>query len=148
MSAKTSAQGLLSGRHQVRLGLAMIRNIPDAVIYANSGGIIRYWNAGATRIFGFEKAEAAGRSLDIIIPERLRQRHWNGFNKMMVTGKSRYGPDKLLSVPAITKSGNVLSIEFTVAPVAGYSGEIDGIIAVLRDVTATYQELKRLRASS
>jgi PAS domain S-box-containing protein len=130
----------------VRLGEAVLRDIPDAVIYADRQGVIRFWNAGAVRIFGFSPDEAVGQSLDIIIPERLRQRHWDGYRHMMETGRSRHAPDELLSVPARTKSGQTLSIQFTVAPVPGPDGGLAGIVAVLRDVTATFQELKRLRA--
>lgn len=128
-----------------RLGEAVIRDIPDAVIYADRTGAIRFWNAGATRIFGFSEEEALGRSLDIIIPERLRGRHWDGYDRMMQTGQSRYGADEVLSVPAVTKSGETLSIQFTVVPVLAADGGVDGIVAILRDATATFRELKRLR---
>ncbi len=128
------------------LGKTVILETPDAVIYADREGIIRFWNAGATRIFGFAVEEAVGRSLDIIIPERLRQRHWDGYHHMMETRRSQHGPDELLAVPALTKSGATLSIQFTVAPVPDAQGELAGIVAVLRDVTRMFQELKRLRA--
>jgi PAS domain S-box-containing protein len=130
------------------LARTLLSDLPDAVIYADRDGAIRFWNAGAERIFGFSKTEAIGRSLDIIIPERLRQRHWDGYTRMMQTGHSRYGADELLSVPAVTKAGASLSIQFTVAPVHGADGSLIGIVALLRDVTATFQELKRLRAAT
>jgi PAS domain S-box-containing protein len=130
----------------IRLGESVLRDIPDAVIYADREGVIRFWNAGAERIFGFSQDGALGQSLDIIIPERLRQRHWDGYRHMMETARSRHAPDELLSVPAQTKSGQTLSIQFTVAPVRNQGGAPAGIVAVLRDVTATFQELKRLRA--
>lgn len=130
----------------LRLGETVLYAIPDAVIYADREGVIRFWNSGAVRIFGFLQDEAVGRSLDIIIPDRLRRRHWDGYRRMMRTGRSRHGPDELLSVPAQTKSGQALSIQFTVAPVLGRGGALAGIVAVLRDVTATFQELKRRRA--
>lgn len=128
-----------------RLGQVLLRDIPDAVIYADSEGIIRFWNAGAERIFGFSPGEAIGRSLDIIIPERLQKRHWDSYRHMMSTGSSQHASHELLSVPAQSKQGGSLSIQFTVAPVRDDSGQIAGIIAVLRDVTSTFLELKRLR---
>lgn len=131
--------------HRAHVGAALIEKISDAVIYADRDGIIQIWNDGAVRIFGFSREEAMGKSLDIIIPERLRSRHWHGYAKMMQTGKSRYGPDKILSVPAQAKSGAKLSIQFTIAAVRDEVGMISGIVAVLRDFTDTYQELKRLR---
>jgi PAS domain S-box-containing protein len=78
---------------------------PDAVIYADAAGFIRYWNAAATRIFGFAEGEVIGARLDLIIPERLRSRHWEGYNKVMGGAQSRYGGGALLAVPALHKDG-------------------------------------------
>lgn len=128
------------------LGSALLTGLPDAIIYSNSKGQIRFWNSGAQRIFGYTAAEAMDQSLDIIIPERLRARHWEGYDRMMETGKSRHEADKLLAVPAVNKAGQALSIQFTVAPVTGPDGALAGIVAVLRDVTATFEEIRRLRA--
>ncbi len=143
-----SAPGELEGAGLYALARTLLVDLPDAVIYADRDGTIRYWNPGAERIFGFTKAEAIGQSLDIIIPERLRQRHWDGYARMMQTGKSRYAADELLSVPAVTKAGASLSIQFTVAAVRDADGNLNGIVASLRDVTATFIELKRLRAAA
>jgi PAS domain S-box-containing protein len=128
------------------LGATVLTDVPDAIIYADRDGAIRFWNPGAERIFGFTREEALGQSLDLIIPERLRKRHWDGYAHMMQTGQSRYAADELLSVPAQTKNGDTLSIQFTVAPVRGSDGALAGIVAVLRDATTTFNELKRLRA--
>ena len=130
------------------LGATVLTDVPDAIIYADRNGAIRFWNPGAERIFGFTCEEVLGQSLDLIIPERLRGRHWAGFEHMMQTGQSRYAADKLLSVPAQTKNGETLSIQFTVAPVRGSDDALAGIVAVLRDATATFTELKRLRAQA
>lgn len=127
--------------------MALVENGPDAVIYADRDGMIRLWNAGAERIFGFSADEAQGQSLDIIIPERLRDRHWAGYAHMMATGRSNYPPEQLLSVPASTKSGAIRSIQFTIAPVLDGDGGISGLVAMLRDVTATSEEIKKLRKS-
>jgi PAS domain S-box-containing protein len=143
-----NAPGELEGEGLDALAQTLLADLPDAVIYADRDGTIRFWNAGAERIFGFNKSEAIGRSLDIIIPERLRQRHWDGYRHMMQTGHSRYAADELLAVPAVTKAGESLSIQFTVAAVRGADGALSGIVAVLRDVTATFRELKRLRAAA
>jgi PAS domain S-box-containing protein len=79
--------------------------LSDAIVYADAEGVIRVWNRGATRIFGFAEAEALGHSLDIIIPENLRERHWQGYRTTMRTGQSRYGDGQILSVPAVRKDG-------------------------------------------
>ena len=133
---------------QDALARTLLFDLPDAVIYADRDGNVRFWNAGAERIFGFTQSEAIGRSLDIIIPERLRKRHWDGYRHMMETGHSSHAPDELLAVPAVTKTGESLSIQFTVAPVRDAAGALAGIVSVLRDVTATFRELKRLRTQA
>jgi PAS domain S-box-containing protein len=117
----------------------------DAIVYADRDGVIQYWNAAASRLFGFESAEAVGRSLDIIIPERLRARHWEGYRRTMATGTSRYQSGALLSVPALKKDGSQISVEFTIVTITGSDGRLLGIGAVMRDVTEQFNELKELR---
>jgi PAS domain S-box-containing protein len=123
----------------------LVSGMADAIVYADAEGLIRFWNRGATRIFGFAEAEAIGRSLDIIIPERLRARHWEGFRTTMRTGQSRYSEGQMLSVPAIRNDGTQISVEFTIVPFAGEDGQIVGIAAVKRDATARFEELRGLR---
>ncbi|MGE0845491.1 MAG: PAS domain-containing protein [Flavobacteriaceae bacterium] len=131
-----------------KIASALLHGLPDAVIYCDRGGAIRFWNAGATRMFGFAEDEALGQSLDIIIPERLRKRHWDGYDRMMETGESRHAADALLAVPATTRSGEAISVQFTVAAVRDDGGAITGIVALLRDVTGQFAEMKRLRAQA
>ena len=123
----------------------LAREAPDAVIYADGQGMIQFWNAGAERIFGFSAAEAPGKSLDIIIPESLRARHWAGFDETMRTGTTRYGAGEILAVPALRKDGMRISIEFTVLPFRDDAGHMVGIAAILRDVTKRFEEMKALR---
>jgi PAS domain S-box-containing protein len=117
----------------------------DAIVAADRDGIIRLWNPGATRIFGFTESQALGQSLDLIIPERLRQRHWDGYRRTMDTGESRYGAGELLSVPATRQDGAKLSIEFTIVMLRDDAGRMTGIVAVMRDATARFEELRSLR---
>lgn len=123
----------------------LVREAPDAVIYADCKGTIQYWNAGAERIFGFTEAEALERSLDIIIPEDLRARHWTGFGETMRTGATRYGANDILAVPALCKDGTRISIEFTVVLFHDEQSHIVGVAAILRDVTKRFEETKALR---
>ncbi len=123
----------------------LVRDAPDAIIYADGQGMIAFWNKGAERIFGFSEAEAMGKSLDIIIPENLRQRHWEGFAETMRTGKTRYGAGDVLAVPALRKDGSRISIEFTILPFPDRNGRILGMAAILREVTKKFEELKALR---
>jgi PAS domain S-box-containing protein len=128
-----------------QFALRLVSAMPDAIVYADAEGVIRFWNSGATRIFGFAEAEAIGQSLDIIIPERLRARHWEGFATTMRTGQSRYSEGQTLSVPAIRKDGAQISVAFTIVPFTGDSGEMIGIAAIMRDATARFEELRNLR---
>lgn len=128
-----------------RLARALLHDMPDALVVADAEGAIRFWNAGAERLFGFTAEEALGQTLDIIIPERLRARHWTGFDETMRTGKSRYGAGDLLAVPAEGKDGKRLSVEFTVVPLHDEAGQMEGIAAVMRDATARFEETRALR---
>ncbi len=123
----------------------LVQDAPDAIIYADAEGVIRLWNRGAERIFGFAAAEAIGRSLDIIIPERLRARHWDGYCQVMKTGVSRYGEGDLLAVPGVRKDGARISLEFTIVPFRGDDGRLCGVAAILRDTTKRFDEMKELR---
>lgn len=127
-----------------QLLLDLVRNLADAVIVAAPDGTITFWNEAATRLFGWSDAEAVGRSLDMIIPERLRARHWDGWDRVMETGVTSYG-DRLLQVPALRKDGRPLSIAFTVTLLTSGDGPRPiAIAAVLRDDTERWQEHRRL----
>lgn len=123
----------------------LVKEMADAVIYADAKGEIQVWNKGAEHIFGFTQSEAIGQSLDIIIPVNLRKRHWEGYENTMRTGQSHYAAGDLLAVPATTKDGTRISIEFTVLPFSDESGQMVGIAAILRDVTKQFAQTRALR---
>jgi PAS domain S-box-containing protein len=122
----------------------IVRKAADAIIFADTEGIIRLWNAGAEAIFGYPAKEALGQSLDLIVPEKLRDRHWEGYRKVMITGKTKYGKETL-AVPAITKDDNRISIEFTIVLVTNDSGDPMGTAAIIRDVTERFLKQKELK---
>ena len=127
------------------LSAALLVSNADAIIAADAQGVIRFWNPGAERVFGFTAADAVGQSLDLIIPERLRDRHWRGYHHIMQTGQSRYGDGDILAVPGVRKDGTRISLEFTIVPLRDGSGGLTGMGAVLRDVTTRFHELQALR---
>jgi PAS domain S-box-containing protein len=127
------------------VGETLVRSKSEAIVACDRAGLIRLWNPGAQRMFGHSEDEALGRSLDVIIPERLRARHWAAFHNMMRTGQSRYADGAVLAVPALRRDGSLISVEFTLAPMLDVHDEVAGLIAVMRDVTATFEELKALR---
>jgi PAS domain S-box-containing protein len=124
----------------------LIDAIGDAVVMSDANGAITLWNPAAERMFGFTREEALGNSLDLIIPERLRGRHWEGYDKTMATGQTRYGHD-VLKVPAVHKDGRSLSIAFTVALLQSPEPEhkVTGIVAVIRDETVRFAQERDLR---
>jgi PAS domain S-box-containing protein len=127
------------------LAQAVLSTHSDAIIAADKEGIIRFWNPGAERIFGYESGAAIGQSLDIIIPERLRKRHWDGYRQVIESGESRYGQGDILAVPGIRKDGSGISLEFTIVPLRAGSGELAGLAAIMRDVTKRFEEVRALK---
>jgi PAS domain S-box-containing protein len=125
------------------LAQAVVREAPEAIVVSDPSGIIVMWNGGAERIFGYPAAEALGQSLDLIIPEKQRARHWAGYDKTMATGETKYG-DTLLKVPAAHRDGRRLSIEFSVALLRDADGKIAGIAAVIRDATERWAAEREL----
>jgi PAS domain S-box-containing protein len=124
---------------------ALLQTSSDAIVVSDAEGRIVFWNPGAFRIFGFDAVEAVGQSLDLIIPEKLRARHWQGYRHVMVTGHSRYGEGDLLSVPALTKDGRRISVEFTIVMLRDERGTAAGMASIMRDSTARFEEMKSLR---
>lgn len=128
----------------VELSARLVAETEEAVIYATRDGVIRLWNGGAERLFGYAAGEALGKSLDIIIPEKHRKAHWDGWDHVMETGVTKYGSEPL-NVPAIKSDGTKFSLEFSITILKDGSGEIEGVAAFLRDVTANWEEKKALR---
>jgi PAS domain S-box-containing protein len=123
---------------------SFIQAAGDAIIAVGGDGKIILWNPAAERIFGFTAADAIGQSLDLIIPERFRERHWNGFRQVMLSGHTRYGTE-VLRVPALHKDGRALSIAFTVALVNSPDTQSFSIVAIVRDETQRWNEERELR---
>lgn len=122
----------------------LVRDLADAVVIAGPDGTIQLWNTAAERIFGWAAHEAVGETLDLIIPERQRHRHWAGYRQTMATGETSYS-DRLLEVPALHRDGHTISIAFTVTLVRGTGDDRPAAIAaVVRDDTARWQERRQL----
>lgn len=138
--ASPDQSALISG-----LAAAILASDADAIIATDRLGIIRYWNPGAARIFGFAASAALGASLDLIIPERLRNRHWAGYRRVIESGTTRYGSADMLAVPAQTADGRQISVEFTIVMLADAENRIIGMAATLRDVTARFAKMQDLK---
>ena len=116
----------------------------DGILFADKDGNIQLWNSGAETIFGYTSEEAIGNSLDLIIPEKLRERHWEGYQKVMDTGKTRYGTE-LLKVPALRKDGERISVEFSIVLIRDHQNKILGSAAIMIDVTERWKHEKKLK---
>jgi PAS domain S-box-containing protein len=122
----------------------IVEGAQDAIVFADQDGIIRLWNSGAEAIFGFSAEEAMGKTLDLIVPEKMRERHWKGYRKVMDTGVTRYGSD-VLAVPALNKNDSRISVEFTIVLLKDTTGKPQGTAAIMRDVTKRWQKEKELK---
>jgi PAS domain S-box-containing protein len=127
-----------------RLLQQMMDEAPDALLVADRQGIIRYWNRGAELMFQHPASGALGKSLDLIIPENLRGRHWEGFHRVMATGETKYNTG-LLTSPGVRRDGSRLSLEFSMVLLRDESGAMAGCAAVMRDVTERWQREKELK---
>jgi PAS domain S-box-containing protein len=125
------------------LEAAIVARTDHAVIVADAEGAIRFWNPAAEAMFGWPSDEVLGRSLDLIVPEKLRRRHWDGYRHVMATGESEYA-GRTLAVPAMRADGTRISVEFTVTLLPGADGAVAGIAAIMRDVTAQWEERRTL----
>lgn len=128
-----------------RLCRNIIDHTPVAVVFGDLEGIIRLWNSGAETMFGYTAQEAVGQSMDLIVPEKHRAKHWEGYDRVMKSGVTKYGRDAL-AVPALTKSGKRISIEFNIALLRDDAGQVIGAAATISDVTARWEREKALRA--
>jgi PAS domain S-box-containing protein len=117
---------------------------PDAVIFAGTDGVIRYWNAAAERVFGFGAADAVGESLDIIIPEAFRERHWAGYERALAAGETKYRGQSL-ATKAQKADGTEFYVELGFEVVHGEDGAVIGAMATARDITERFERDRGLR---
>ncbi len=118
---------------------AIVEQAADAIIFADRDGAIRVWNRGAEAVFGYAAAEVLGASLDVIIPERLRRAHWEGFRRAIDTGQTKYR-DRVLTTRSVHKDGRKLYLDLSFGLIRNEAGAIAGALAVGRDCTARHIE--------
>lgn len=122
----------------------IVAGADDAIIVADREGVIRLWNAAAERILGFTADQALGATLDLIIPPKHRETHWRGYDRVMAGGETKYA-GSLLAVPALTADGGRISVEFTVNLILDGDGRVEGIAAIMRDVSERFQQQRALQ---
>lgn len=122
----------------------LFQQAPDAIVLADTGGIIRRWNPSAERIFGHSPHEAIGRSLDIIIPERFRDAHWRGYRRALTEGRTKYVGESL-PTRSVRKDGDTIYVELTFAIIHGENAEVLRALAHARDISERWEREREQR---
>jgi len=126
------------------LGAALLHQSPDAIIFADTEGMIRFWNAAATRIFGYPEAQAMGHSLDIIVPDRFREAHWKGFERALSDRATKYA-GQALATRASRADGAQIYVELSFAMVLDERGDVLGALSHARDITERFEQERSAR---
>lgn len=148
----TAAVRDVTARHRTEAALrasearfrAVADTASDAIISADGGGRIAYWNAAAERIFGYAEHEALGQSLGIIVPPHLRAAHDAGLARVAAGGASRLA-GQVIAIEGCRRSGEVFPVELSLT-----CYHIDGapyFTSIIRDATARRRAEAELRAS-
>jgi PAS domain S-box-containing protein len=124
---------------QAQLCRAIVARAQDAVIVADREGIIRLWNRGAEIIFGFGADEALGRNLDLIVPEKLRRAHNEGYRLAIETGQVRHD-GRVLTTRSQHKWGSRRYVDLSFSLLKDEAGQVIGAFAIGRDATARHLE--------
>ena len=128
---------------------AIIEQAQDAIIFADREGFIQLWNRGAEIIFGWGAHEAIGQNLSLIIPEKFRRAHDEGFHRAVQTGQVRH-EGRVMTTRAQHKWGCRLYVELSFGLLKDDNGIVTGIFAIGRDGTARHLEeiARRLEAEA
>ena len=124
---------------QARLA-AIVESSDDAIVSKTLDGVIRSWNAGAERIFGYTAAEAVGRPITLIIPP---ERH---DEEPAILARLRRGERvEHFETVRVAKDGRRLDISLTISPVRDADGHVIGASKVARDITDRKRADARVR---
>jgi PAS domain S-box-containing protein len=113
---------------------AIVASSNDAIVSKTLQGIITSWNAGATRIFGYEADEMIGQSILRIIPPHLHHEEQQILDRL-----SRGEHLEHFETVRVTKDGRFVDISLSVSPVRDNFGTIVGVSKVARDITERKQ---------
>ncbi|WP_118134748.1 bifunctional diguanylate cyclase/phosphodiesterase [Oceanicella sp. SM1341] len=105
---------------------------PDSIICVDEGNIIRFWNAGAERMFGYTAAEALGETLEIILPSSLHGRRLIGLARV-AAGRGQGSPGQTVTLPALRRDGTEFPVELSLSRWEEGGRPVFG--AILRDIT-------------
>jgi len=129
-TTRRQAQAILESEERLRL---TIDTALDAVIGADSRGVITGWNAQAELIFGRTRAEAVGQALhETIIPEAYRGAHRRGLAHYLETGEGAV-LNQRIEITALRRDGTEFPIELAIVPIRSEEGV--SFSAFVRDLT-------------
>jgi PAS domain S-box-containing protein len=124
---------------------AIVEQSLDAILFADRDGVIRLWNRGAEVLFGFGANEAIGQTLDLIVPERFRRTHDEGYRLAINTGHLRH-EGRVLTTRSAHKYGCRLYVDFSFGLLKDAGGQVSGVFAIARDCTGRQLEQFARRA--
>ncbi len=128
------AAALREGQERLR---AVVDTAPDAIILANSQGLVTGWNPGAQALFGYPAGEIIGQPLARLMPERHRARHTTAFDSLSTGSDSRL-LGRIVEVEALRRDGSEFPAEIVLGSWMAPEGR--HFSAVLRDVSARKRE--------
>jgi PAS domain S-box-containing protein len=121
---------------------AIVESSDDAIISKDLNGMIRSWNAGAERTFGYTEAEAVGQPITILIPPELLQ------EETQILRRLRDGEHiQHYETIRFTKLGKRINLSLTISPMRDSEGRVVGASKIARDITKRKQVEQALQRS-
>lgn len=126
---------------------ALLEALPDAVVVADRGGRIAYVNPAIAVLLGHAPDELLGRPLQVLMPDRFRDAHVEGFSRFRATGEGAL-VGSTTRVPALHAAGHEIAIDLTLARLVPSGGDDDAlVVGVLRDASSTVLLERQLAVS-
>jgi PAS domain S-box-containing protein len=122
---------------------AVAETASDGIISADENGDIIYWNPAAEKIFGYSTAQARGRSLTLLMPERLRKAHQEGMKRVVLHGESRL-LGKVIELTGLRKDGSEFPLELSLS--TWTTSKRRGFTGIVRDITHRKEFDRRMSA--
>lgn len=124
--------------------VSAIEVCPDAVLVVDTQRRIRGWNQAAERLFGYTREEALGHDFDLLLPSDRRA---SGELDRLSDWNEDGGEIRELLSERVTKSGQTVLVRLSRRVLRSEDGELQGAIAILRDVTESESAIRRAAAS-
>jgi PAS domain S-box-containing protein len=110
---------------------AIVDSSDDVIVSKDLNGIVKSWNAAATRVFGYSPEEMIGQSILKLIPE-----HLHSDEKIIIENIQAGRRVEHFDTVRLAKDGRLIEVSLTISPIRGADGRIIGASKILRDVSA------------